>query len=170
MSKFVKADITKDFWEINPEISLITVFREFREEERNSSMIMWAIYLTEDPNSKLYKLRDIKERRSEVEKNFLKVKDFKWENYNTIIQAYVDITMSENEKSFKTWTDKAREMDVYVGTLQFGPDDNTLFKMFKEARAIWSTLHEIQKKLVEEEEESVIKGKGELSDRDKRYG
>ena len=61
-------------------------------------------------------------------------------------------------------------MDIYLGTLKFGPDDDRLFKMFEKAKSYWAALEEIEKKVrAEAEGTNTIQGKGNLSASDKRY-
>jgi len=43
-------DITGDFWLLNPLIGLIPPFNELKDEP-DSSPIMWAICMIEDPNT-----------------------------------------------------------------------------------------------------------------------
>lgn len=167
--KVIKGTPKDNFFEMNPELEYITEFKELKENDPLASTVMWAIYMTEDPNSQLYKFKDVKQRRQEVEKNYLKSTDFDWNAYKDITTAYLEFTLTEDEKSFKVWRDKAKEMDAYVATLTFGADDDRLFKLFEKAKSFWATLAEIDKKFKVDGEDTAIKGQGELSARDKRY-
>ena len=167
----VEFDLDRDFFDLNQEFRVISEFKDFRENNVDASRIMWGIYLVEDPESKLYKkIRDRQKRKDEVEKNYLNIPDFKWDDYTLYINLYNEYSLSESKRSLKTWKDKAREMDIYLGTLKFGPDDDRLFKMFEKATSYWAALEEIEKKVrAEAEGTNTIQGKGNLSASDKRY-
>lgn len=172
MSKFTKGDINKDFFDENPEIAFFSEMIEFRNGNKDASRIMWSIYLSEDPDSRFYKaFRDVKKRRAVIEKEYLKTTDFKWEDYNQYIRLYLEWTLSDSKRSLKTWKDKIRELDIYIGTLEFGQDDERLFKIIEKAKPLWVTMEEIEKKVKAESEgeANTIQGKGNLSITDKRY-
>ncbi len=173
MSKLkVELNLDKDFFDVNQEFRIISEFKEFRESNDNASQIMWGIYLSEDLNSGLYlKFRDRLKRRSEIEKNYLNIPDFKWEDYEDLIYTYNELTLSETKKSLKTWKDKIRELDIYMTSLKFGADDDRLFKLIEKAKPFWATIEDIEKKVKAETEgeANTIQGKGNLSLSDKRY-
>ena len=85
----VEFDLDRDFFDLNQEFRVISEFKDFRENNVDASRIMWGIYLVEDPESKLYKkIRDRQKRKDEVEKNYLNIPDFKWDDYTLYIKLY----------------------------------------------------------------------------------
>ena len=162
----VSGDWDKDFFKENPEFNLITIFKNFKESENDASQIMWGIYLLEDTRSPLSKIKDKEKRREEIDKNYHKID---WDKYQNLVEAYIDITLTDSQKSYKVWREKAQQLDNYVKTLDFKTDSEILVKLFKDAKNIWATLDEIQKRVSEESEDTTIKGQGKLSARDQRF-
>ena len=165
----IQGDYSKDdFFKSNPELSLLSEINGLRDRE-NASQVMWSIYLVEHPDSRFYRIGDRQKKREEIEKNFLKCK-LDWENLDKVILEFISVTTSDTKRSYKIWKEKAQDLDNYVKSLTFEENSDILLKLFKEVAAIWRTLAEIESKMVDEESKDQIKGKGNLSAREKRYG
>ena len=54
----IQGDPDKNFWEYNKELKFVTPFKKLYDDygDKESSKIMWAIYLTEDPRSRFYRI------------------------------------------------------------------------------------------------------------------
>ena len=158
----------EDFFKENPEYDLITFFKEFKKRDDNASQIMWGIYLLEHPKSPLYKIKDRKIRKSEIEKNYFKIP---WDDYKEVEEEFIKLNLTDNQSFYKTWVDKARELDSYLKGLDVSTEADIILKLFDKAKNIWNTLDEIKKRVEEDEIGNItIKGQGQLSARDKRNG
>lgn len=164
----VQGTYEDNFFDLNPEFRLITIFKEFESACSNASQIMWGIYYLEDPNSKLYRIKNKDERKQEIENNLLHEK-INWDSYENLIQSYIELTLSDNARSYKIWREKARDLDNYIKTLDFEKNAEVLLKLFKEAKSIWATLDEIQKRTEDEDSSTTARGGGQLSARDKKF-
>lgn len=106
----------RDFFEQNPELEYITEVKNFIKKfggKKKAGRLLWAIYLTEDPNSKLYRGMDIEERRKEVSKNYLNEPDFNWDELKDFISSYPRIALTKEEVFFDIWARKLDEVQVY---------------------------------------------------------
>lgn len=158
------------FWEQNPELQYLTPFAELIKEEGKeySSKIMWALYMVEDPNSKLFRMPKA-ERIKEVEANYLEGKKIDWKKHHKLIAQYGKLCMSPTKRMYKTWVEKYDELTAYIETLKFGRDDEALLKVFTQASKIWSQLTIVEKALQEEEaKEETLQGGDKLSTRERR--
>lgn len=100
-----------DFFDYNPELKFIDPIPRLIERvgQMVASRVMWAIYLSEDPDSKFYAMRE-QEKRYQISKNFLKAIDFDWESYKYVIDAYPDISMSSKKRRFQRLNKKFEQM------------------------------------------------------------
>ncbi len=156
----------KDFYDENPEYNLITFFKEFKKREPNASQILWGIYLLEHPRSPLYKIKDKALRKAEIDKNYFNID---WDNNSDVIDEFISINLTDNQKFYRTWLNKARELDKYLEELDVTSEADKVMKLFDKAKGIWGTLDEIKRRVEEDENSNVtIKGQGQLSARDKR--
>lgn len=163
----IHGDYSKDdFFKMNPELSLISEIANIKSR-KDGSKIMWAIFLVEHPDSRFYNIGDISTKRKEVEKNYLQ-EEIDWERLEPATKALIDVTTSDNKRSLKIWKEKAQELDQYVKSLDFEKNSDILLKLFKEASHTWKTLAEIETR-VNEETKELLKGKGNLSSRERRF-
>ncbi len=112
----ISGDPNKDIFEQNPEIEYISYVKDFIKKsggKKKASKLLWAVYLTEDPSSKLYKGMDIEERRSEVSNNYLNDSDFNWDALEDLISFYPKFALSKEEIFFDIWARKLDEVQVY---------------------------------------------------------
>lgn len=106
----------RDFFEQNPELEYISEVKSIIKKygsKKKASPILWAVYLTEDPNSKLYRGMDLEERRAEVAKNYLNNPDFDWGELNEFIRTYPRIALTKEEIFFDIWARKLDEIQAY---------------------------------------------------------
>lgn len=100
-----------DFFEYNPELQYIDPVPRLIKDvgPMVASRVMWAVYLSEDPQSKFFSMRE-EERRYQISKNFLKNVDFGWDLYGYMIDAYPDISMSKKKARFQRLDKKFDQM------------------------------------------------------------
>lgn len=158
-----------DFFEQNPHLKDVTKFKEVlsRYSKKEASKIMWAVFKTEDPNSPLYTM-PVKERKSEVAKNYLNDPDFNWDSISDIIEVYKNMVMPKVEKMFKVWMDKLEGMTDYLDSLSYDTDDDKILKIFDKSSKIWESYEKIEAKMIEHQSKSSVFGGGDESIREKR--
>lgn len=94
-----------DFFDFNPEYRYFNEISKLYKDVGASlaSKVMWAIYLTEDPQSAFYGLKR-EDRRKQVESNYLQNDSFEWDQYEYLVVAYPTITMSPAKEGIKHLT------------------------------------------------------------------
>ena len=88
-----------NFWELNPELKYPEAFAKLYNEDKSkkkaeSSKIMNGIYLLLHKDSRYYDLPE-KERRTLIIKDYLKLEDFRWEDYKEQQDAFLKYTTSK---------------------------------------------------------------------------
>lgn len=172
MNNFVEElDVNMNFWEANPQIKYISPFAELYNEDKSkgknkSSQTMWAIALYSDPvKSKLYRIPP-KERKQEIEKNFIKG-EFDWET--DLLKAYEENLMTAAKRNYKRWGDKLTERDAYIAETEYNEDTyKMLDDMMAKTAAMWRQFEEL--KAILEEEEAVQKTRGNVKESAREEG
>lgn len=98
-------DTDVDFWEMFPQMAVIASFKELKEQE-NSSKIMWGIVFLCDPSDEnMFRNIPREEKEKLIAKDFIEDESFKWEQYDEQINMFTDMTMTQAERSLKTWNE-----------------------------------------------------------------
>lgn len=94
-------DLSHDFFEYNPELRYYDCINRLIKNvgPKVASNVMWAIYLVIDPDSKFY-AQQFEVRKDNIAKNFLKIPDFNWDDYDYVISCYPDISMSPSKSDY----------------------------------------------------------------------
>ena len=120
-------NLENSFWEENNGINIHSVFNTFWEKDvsenkKESSKIMWAIYLLVNPDSILYNdpAKDVS-----IVKNFIKDLNFKWDDYEDLVYAYKDIVLTTAEKALQNWNELMTMRDkslkkMYISCMDAG--------------------------------------------------
>lgn len=121
-------DIDKDFWECYPEFKVLAPFKAFYKGDRSknknqSSKIMWAIALAESHHSNWYNLGDKYDR---LRTDFLGDKNFKWDAYEALIDAFKDTQLTQAEKSLTAWNEQMMKRDRYLKNQEYYFDQYAL--------------------------------------------
>lgn len=130
----ISGDPNKDIFEQNPEIEYISAVKAFIKKvggKKKASRLLWAVYLTEDPNSKLYRIMDREERRNEIAANYLNEKDFEWEELDDLCLEYGKIALSKEEIFFTIWGQKIDELQVYLKTTDIANNTDQVLKVLE---------------------------------------
>jgi len=94
--------------------------------EKEAGIIMWAIYLAEDPDSTLYQANLIQiERRDMVQKTYLNkkgIKKFEWDEARTIIEGYIRSSMPTKKLRFKLLSDEFNDFLFDLRTAEMAPE------------------------------------------------
>ena len=101
----MKALHENNYWEANVELLIIPKFNEayYKDKSKNkqdSSTILWGIYYAYHPESKYYNLPN---KLEILEKNFIKQKDFNWNNYSDIVEIYKSMVLTDSERALVEW-------------------------------------------------------------------
>ncbi len=130
----ISGDPNKDIFEQNPELEYISSVRDFIKKQKKkskASQLLWAIYLTEDPNSRLYRVMDLEERRKEVAENYLKEKDFDWKDLDDMCIQYGRIALTKEEIFFTIWSQKLDELQIYLRQTDIASDPEGIIKIME---------------------------------------
>jgi hypothetical protein len=110
----------KNFWEVHAEIKYVPNLNDFyskdkSEDKLESSKIMWAIEMCENPESKFYRRPD---KYNEMSKTFLKdIKNFKWDKYQHVVESYRDSVLTDAQRALTSWNETIRMRDKTIKTL-----------------------------------------------------
>lgn len=166
----VKGNPSLDFFEQNPEFR----FREpcvslLKENPKDASNIMWAVYMLEDPSSEFYRL-PLDLRKQEIELNYLKDNKFDWDKYKTVIDGYPQLVFSKEKALFKIWSDKLEQLTNHLKTLDFTKDKESdkALKIMDRMSKIWDGYEKVKNKMVEEESKTNLRGGAKQSARERR--
>jgi hypothetical protein len=101
----MKAPHENNYWEVNVELLIIPEFdkayhKDKSKNKQDSSVILWGIYYAYHPESKYYNLPN---KLEVLEKNFIKQKDFSWDNYSDIIEIYKSMVLTDSERALVEW-------------------------------------------------------------------
>lgn len=166
MSYNIKGDFKSDFFEENPELLLIKEMKEFKENNKDASKILWCLYYSESPQSNFYRIKNIEERRKQIDHTYYQMD---WNKYNDIKEVLIDITLTDTQKSYKILRDKSQELEKHIKTVQI---NNGAIKGLEEAFKTYTSLKiiltNLEKELKAEENKTIKRGGGEQSSRQKR--
>jgi hypothetical protein len=103
----MKALHDNNFWVVNPELSLLKTFDEFRTKDKSkdkseSSKIMWAIYYAYHPESKFFVLPN---KLLTLAQDFLKDPKFNWDKQSKVIDTYCSLVLSDAERALVNWNE-----------------------------------------------------------------
>tara|TARA_R110000737_G_scaffold57724_2_gene83125 strand:+ start:102 stop:638 length:537 start_codon:yes stop_codon:yes gene_type:complete len=115
------------FWTTHPEMRFAAKLEEFYKQDtskdkKESSRIMWAIQMCEQPDSKFYNRPN---KYEEMSKTFLKNIKVNWKKISNVIDSYRDTALSDAERALTSWniTIKMRDhaiKELYQELLQGG--------------------------------------------------
>lgn len=142
-------DLTKNFFDINQEVALISPFKELIESvgKRRASNIMWSIYLVYHPDS-IYYLKygeDEVARQKAVNKEFNNRESVvNFVEYKNIITAF-DELIPPSIKSLAKWETELKSFDRYTDGLTFESNFKQKMEALKEKPNVWKMFMEAKK-------------------------
>jgi DNA repair ATPase RecN len=115
-------DHTANFWDINPQLKVPSVFNKFYSEDKSkgkahSSKLMWAVAFFADFDSKYRALSDGERQRLIIE-DVLKQLEFDWTQLEEYIKAW-DMFRSVPMKQMIEWERLMNEKTEYMKTLKY---------------------------------------------------
>ncbi len=111
-----------NFWDFNQQFKIVEPFKSFYNKDRTkdrkkSSDIMWGIALMYHPESDIYDMSDKEER---VARDMLKFKKgFKWDEYQELIDAFIDMALTQAQKSLRNWELAMKDRDDFLATQKY---------------------------------------------------
>lgn len=130
----ISGDPSKDIFDQNPELEYIGSIKNFIKEsgsKKKASKLLWAVFMTEDPNSKFYRIMDLEERRKEVSENYLEDVDFDWDSLSEICKEYGRLVLTKEEIFFTIWGQKLDELQAYLKFTDIASDPEGILKIME---------------------------------------
>lgn len=174
---------TANFWEVNPQLQVISPFKELYREDssrkkKNSSDLMWFIALCNDPDSKFRNIPS--EDKVELigedffsDVNFYKAHQDQLDDLSASYQLY---TETAAQRALREWEEKIIERARFIKNTTFSMDEydesgklrkgtaDQLDKMLANTKKLFDDYQRILKDLrAEEEEGGSLKGGAEES-------
>lgn len=125
MSLLNSFDTDTNIWEVEPQLKIPKVFAEFYNSDKSkgkahSSKIMWAIALLVD-NSDANKFRNLREsdRVDLIKADFLKDESFKFEDYTSILDMFIELHMTKLEKELRQQELKLEERAKFINDTEY---------------------------------------------------
>ncbi len=145
-------DIDKDFWEQNKELSYMAPFAAFKKKAK-SDKVMKAIYMIYDSKSTFRRAgMSTEEIIEDVNANFLNNKDFDWEQYTEIVEAYQDKCQSRLYKKLLKLFDEIDEIEQDREGLSWAEaaEAELRLKLMNASKTLFNDAITMQKQLDEE--------------------
>jgi hypothetical protein len=103
-------DTKNNFWKEHPELITASKLGDLYKQDKTknkvwSSKIMWGIHLCESLDSKYYHYPD---KYQQISETLIKEKDFKWEDYELVIEMYRELCITDAERALTIWNDTMR--------------------------------------------------------------
>ncbi len=95
---FVDGDPQQDFFEQNPQLVAIDDIWKMKDKP-DGSKLMWAVYFTEDPKSKMYS-RPLEFRRDKIANDWIGDSGFNWDTLHKQITAYNEFCISRVARTY----------------------------------------------------------------------
>lgn len=158
---FTEIAIEDNFWEVNPHVRYLTKFKDLYEKDKSkdktkSSRQMWAVVLFVDTRSPFRRMEET-QRKIEV-LNYLG-NSSTWEEIEPYFKPYEEACLSEKQQLFKSWGDKLRTREQFIRATDYKA---TTFKMLDEMMSqtekMWKMYANVEKDMIEEEQQARIKG------------
>lgn len=153
---FIQGNPEEDFFQQNPQVRYFDPVQRLLSSaaEDVAGKIMWAVYLTEDPDSKYYPL-PYEERRRIIAENYLKQPDFPWEDYSYVVSAYPDMCLGVTERWYKMLADKYSDMVVAVSKMDVIEEYKEILMMYDKLEKIFKGLDVVENKMRKEKAQRV---------------
>jgi len=118
--------IHDNFWECNPNISLIKEFKEVHEKDRQKGkrqgqgMLMWAIALLVDKHpDNPYRNLSEEDRRILIKEDYLKDPSFSWSEVEGLVQVYKTFCLSPTERALIQIEQKLDERNKLISSAKY---------------------------------------------------
>jgi hypothetical protein len=152
---FIVGNPEGDFFEQNPQLRYFPATQQLLSSAaENASKLMWAVYLTEDPESKYYAL-PYEERRRIIAENYLKDPGFDWESVAYLVEAYPDMSLSRIGRWYKQLSDQFERMVQTVSTMDTIDQFKDVLSMYEKLDKVFKGLEVVENAMQKEKAKSV---------------
>ena len=170
MQKFIVGNPEEDFFEQNPHLGVIGVFKEIRMtmEKEDASKTCWSVYLLEDPDSKLWNIPK-EDRSTEVKDNYYKL-DYDNLLVQNLIVNYPTLCIPKEKRMFKIHSDMLDDLTMHYKSLDLSVDKEfeRYLKIADKLPKMWDAMDKIKSRMFAEGAQSGTKGSVTLSPSEKR--
>ncbi|AGO48984.1 hypothetical protein N356_gp092 [Cellulophaga phage phi14:2] len=174
MDSIVRNFNTNDnFWETNPSFLTVAIFQKFNSEDKSkgkskSSQIMWAIAFLLDPHQdNIWRNLSDEDKRLLIVEDYLKIKDFKWNDYQELIDSYYSRCLTVPEKDYLELIDKMTERKNFIKNTPYTLDSYEIDERSGRPKLIKGNAKDLDKMVVDTvklyEQLEVVKEKLEKS-------
>lgn len=153
---FIAGNPELDFFQQNPQVRYFPAVQRLLSNvaEDAAGKIMWAVYLTEDPDSKYYAI-SYEERRKIIADNYLKDPSFDWTSVSYLIEAYPEMCLDVTERWYKTLADKFSDMVTAVSKMDVIDEYKDIILMYDKLEKMFKGLDIIENKMQKEKSKRV---------------
>lgn len=162
----ISGDPNKNLFEQNPEIEFISGIKDFIKDigsREEASKFLWAVYMVDDPKSKLYKIMNEEERMADVAKNYLQKEDFDWNLLSEIRKEYIKISLTKEEKFFTIWGQKIEELQIWLKQTSIIENTDQVVKIMKEIPKLVEGYEKVKNEMLAEKRKGRLRGGGKES-------
>lgn len=145
-----------NFWDIHPLFLTVPAFKKLKGRDRvksenqegKSSLIMWAfvlVYDTGDDNP----FRNIpeEERKIEIASNILNKPNFKWEDYDYVLEALIPMVTTQPQRSRDELYNKLHKRDKFIDSTDFTLDSYKIDERTGKGTLVKGTADQLDKML-----------------------
>lgn len=165
MSVLSNFSVDANFWDLNQLMRVPKLFASFYKEDKSknkieSSKIMWAIAMLVD-NSENNSYRNLREddRKILIAEDYLKVSDFKWDNYKELIALYQELNSSKLEKDLYLLESKLEERSKFIIDTKYTLEDgDKLDKIIANTQKIYDLIKTLRDNIEKGENEAATRG------------
>lgn len=153
---FIAGNPAEDFFQQNPQVRYFPAVQRLlgNVAEDAAGKIMWAVYLTEDPDSKYYPI-SYTERRKIIADNYLKQPEFDWDGISYLVSAYPDMCLGVTERWYKKLADKFGEMVDAISEMDAKEDYKDMVMMYDKLEKMFKGLDFAESKMQKEKSQRV---------------
>lgn len=140
-----------NFFDKNYELRFIEEFADLIEAEgiERAGKILWAIWLIEDPDSKLYDLnRDVKEKAA---REYLKLPTFNFNLYVDVTKSFRRNTMGRKKRMYADYVMMMEERHEYMKQLSYDTNFKDKDGLLLNTKKIWDELAKVEAEYIKDQ-------------------
>lgn len=163
----------EDFWKINPQLQYLYPFSKLKQELKDSSQHMWAIFFMSDPDEEINKFfrYDLDKRKENINNYYSKIK---WNNdtFKECLDAYPFECLNSVQRSLKSQLDSLKQRNKVLTNTEYTLDytDEETGKLIKGTALQLDTMHKNTAKIYDQVEEALNKFQKQKEDEIRIYG
>jgi hypothetical protein len=175
MSIIAKYNEGINFWEANPQFKVIGGFGALYHSDKSkskdtSSKIMWAIsfFCDDSEENRLINLPET-DRKSIIEDDYIKDKNFAWDKYKELIELYQKTQMTHQQRTLFNLKVKMEERDNFLLNTKYTLDNaRDLDAIISNTPKLFEMVKTLQEEISRDKNHSVMRGGAKESASDKK--